>query len=348
MYRCDECSMNFKSKRSLSNHNRIHKDNKQKLRGDVIFDYVNNYMTYIEINDKYKISLGTICKFVKGIPVDKNLKTQKRKKERKKFNHTEETKKQLSVCRTEWLKNNPDKHVWKRNNKFKSVPCEYLKNILRNNGFEFIEEYSPLLDKYYSIDISFPNKKIGLEINGNQHYNSDQSLKDYYLNRKKNIERTGWKLYDIHYMKVYDELFVRSLIDELMKNNLNDVDFSFYIKKKKEKIVKEDKISPIIEKIKNSNIDFSEQGWVKKVSKIIGISDNKGGYWIKNNMIDFYESNCKKRTVSFKNEHDYYSNPIYCKECGNVIPFEKRFHIFDSRSCASTYNSRLRKVINNG
>ena len=54
--------------------------------------------------------------------------------------HTEETKKILSTKRKEWLNANPDKHVWKRHSKFKSVPCERLKEIIRSMGIEFVEE----------------------------------------------------------------------------------------------------------------------------------------------------------------------------------------------------------------
>ena len=49
------------------------------------------------------------------------------------------------------------------------------------------------------------------------------------------------------------------------------------------------------EKIINSNIDFSKEGWVKKVSKIIGISENKGSKWMKRNMTEFYVNYCWKR-----------------------------------------------------
>lgn len=38
MYRCDECSMNFKSKISLSNHNRIHNKDNINLRNNIIND----------------------------------------------------------------------------------------------------------------------------------------------------------------------------------------------------------------------------------------------------------------------------------------------------------------------
>ena len=48
--------------------------------------------------------------------------------------HTAESKAKMSKSRKDWLKNNPDKHPWKRHDKFKSKPCENVKTFLRNNN----------------------------------------------------------------------------------------------------------------------------------------------------------------------------------------------------------------------
>ena len=58
-----------------------------------------------------------------------------------------------------------------------------------------------------------------------------------------------------------------------------------------------DKNLPMINKITQSDINFSKQGWVKNVSKILGISENKGGWWMKRNMLDFYNEKCWKRNA---------------------------------------------------
>lgn len=344
MFRCNECSFNYETKIALSNHLRIHKKNDVNLRNNIINDYVNNYLTYIELRIKYNLSNNSISKFVKGVEVDKKEKTKIRNIH---FNHSDETKKLLSDKRKNWLKNNPDKHVWKRNDKFKSKPCEYFKSILLSNNINFVDEYSPLKNKSYSVDIAFPSVKIGIEINGNQHYNNDYTLKSYYLNRKNEIQNSGWKLYDIHYSKVYNKDFVNNFLLLLSENKLNDLDLSFYIKDKKinknrQQKYKE-KIKPIILEVENSNIDFSKNGWVKKVSEIVGIHENKGGWWMKKNMNDFYETKCKKRIVKYTNKSQYYENPKYCLNCGNVILFDKRDQKFCKRGCSSSYNNKTRK-----
>lgn len=56
-----------------------------------------------------------------------------------------------------------------------------------------------------------------------------------------------------------------------------------------------DKYNPIMEIIKNSNIDFSKYGWVKEVSLLTGIKEQKVSKWMKRYLKDFYEMNCFKR-----------------------------------------------------
>ena len=91
---------------------------------------------------------------------------------------SDEEKNCVRIGRIKYLKENPDKHPWKKNDKFKSKPCEKFKKMLIDNDIYFIDEYQPSDDRFYSIDVAFPNKKFGIEINGNQHYNNDGTLKE--------------------------------------------------------------------------------------------------------------------------------------------------------------------------
>ena len=119
--------------------------------------------------------------------------------------HTAESKAKMSKSRKDWLKNNPDKHPWKRHDKFKSKPCENVKTFLRNNNILFIEEYTPdNIERNYSIDIALPDKRISLEVNGNQHYERDGTLKPYYQERQNILENAGWIVYQIHYSACYN------------------------------------------------------------------------------------------------------------------------------------------------
>ena len=106
------------------------------------------------------------------------------------------------------------KHPWKRNDKFKSKPCEHLKEILIDLGISFIEEYQPIKDRGFSIDIAIPDKMIAIEVNGNQHYSDPKLgvLNNYYKERHDLISNAGWKIHEIHYANVYNETFVEKLI----------------------------------------------------------------------------------------------------------------------------------------
>lgn len=316
----------------------------------------------------YKLSIVK-CKIC-----GKEFETQRRKtcSEKCANTHTPESKELISLKRKEWIKNNPDKHVWKRKDKFKSVPCETLKQSLRDNKISFVEEFSPIVERGFSVDIAFPDLKIGIEINGNQHYNKDGSLKSYYQDRHDLIEKQGWKLIEIFYTDAFNvdkiiELvgarqqpdysqyfkdknnkskpnternrlnFSKNLLSHLVKSFcLSDIAYNygttegvikriakkygidskdfFYvnsIKKAPRKthlkreiyfdIVRKqnkEKEAENIEKVLNSNIDFSKLGWVTKVSKLINKKDQKINKWMKKYLPDFYRDNCFKRKSS--------------------------------------------------
>lgn len=149
---------------------------------------------------------------------------------------SESAKKNISEKRKAYLKNNPDKHPWKSKDKFKSEPCENFKKILRKNDYTFLEEFTPTPEHYYSIDIVFPEKMIGVEINGNQHYERDGKLKKYYQDRHDHIESYGWKLYEIHYSLCFNSEYVLNLINQIYTAE-NKVKFNYeeYVKNKLEK-----------------------------------------------------------------------------------------------------------------
>lgn len=148
-------------------------------------------------------------------------------KSRLKHKHTAEHKAHLSKLRKIFLQQNPDKHPWRYRNKFKSVPCETLKNWLRLNNFTFVEEFI-VPETNFSIDIAFPDKKIGIEVNGNQHYNPDGTLKPYYQNRENIIQSFGWKLYQLHYSLCYKIDELSSLFQDIL-NLEGKYEFNYFL-----------------------------------------------------------------------------------------------------------------------
>ena len=113
---CKICKIEFKNKNSLAKHLRIHNLS--------LIDY---YIKYENLEIP-KCKCGNFCKLRKGIEFTKTCCEYKCKSEQHKRKHSEESKKLISEKRIEWLKNNPDKHPWKKNTKFISIPCEILKN----------------------------------------------------------------------------------------------------------------------------------------------------------------------------------------------------------------------------
>lgn len=195
------------------------------------------------------------------------------------FNHSDESKKKISDARKKWLSENKDKHVWRKNSKFVSVPCENLKSLLRERGINFIEEYEPFEDKSYCIDIAWPDIKIGIEVNGNQHYNRDGSLRRYYSERHNFFESRGWKIFELHYTKcysinikdiedilklpIYDKEYVGKYFSRKEKIKIRrDKEESDRQLRKKEREINKNKLCNehkriLINLIKNSGIDFS-------------------------------------------------------------------------------------------
>lgn len=143
-------------------------------------------------------------------------------------------KNEISAKRKAYLAANPDKHVWKRHNKFKSAPCELAKAKLRAYEIYFEDELEPLLHmgRHFSMDIAFPSKKIGFEINGRQHYTSEGILKPYYQNRHDLIIKEGWTLYEIPYHVAMRKDFVDNFILPILEGNFpKNYDTKLYLKK---------------------------------------------------------------------------------------------------------------------
>jgi hypothetical protein len=147
--------------------------------------------------------------------------------------HSELARERMSASRKAWLTNNPEKHPWKRSSKFNSEPCQKLKDALQARSIDFHEEFAPLEDRFFSLDIAFPALKVGIEVNGEQHYNRSGSLKPYYQQRHELIESAGWKLYEVHYSICYDQKRLCSIVDSIVEtHDLSGVDLTFEVRSK--------------------------------------------------------------------------------------------------------------------
>lgn len=201
---------------------------------DSVQKYYDSGNFWKDVSKEFKISLKTIRKYKElGYLKERNEIEQKKllKLKRKVYRHSDKIKNDLSIWRKNYIKKNKDKIKWVGD---KSVPSEKFKNILKLNNIDFVEEFMPLENRYFRIDIAFPDKKIGIEINGEQHYERSGELKEYYQDRHDLIENNGWKLYEISHHLVFKETFINDFLIGLKNNfNLGGVDYSFYIKEKR-------------------------------------------------------------------------------------------------------------------
>jgi very-short-patch-repair endonuclease len=206
MWICKHCCNGFNnlSPSEKANHSRWCKMNpKNKIYLDKLLEIRNNISK--ESREKQGKSLEKAHSEGKYDNVDfKGFKGK---------NHSEKTKINMSISKKKWMKEKPQNHIWNFS-KNKSIPCEFLKNKLNEFHIKFEEEYKPLYpNRFFAIDIAFPDKKIGIEINGNQHYNKDKTLKSYYQERHDLIEKDGWKIYEFHYLLAYDD----KILDQIKK-----------------------------------------------------------------------------------------------------------------------------------
>ena len=213
--------------------------------------------------------------------------------------HTSETKLKMSMGRSKYLNDNKDLHPWKRKDKQISVPCENVKKYLTENDYEFLEEYSPIPDRQFSIDIVFPHLMIGLEINGNHHYDNTGKLKPYYQERHDLIESYGWKLFEIHYSKCFSDYNIANFLEfDYAKSNDG---IEQYIQAKKPKHIpmakgqkirteSDAKYNAMKDEVFNQGIDFTKFGWGVKLSAFLNLPNS--GRWMKRYHPEFYASNC--------------------------------------------------------
>lgn len=182
------------------------------------------YLTKLEHARNKRKELPASNHYIKAAQEGREIKTsletrEKLSKAGKGRLHDDETKEIISNKRKKWLQENPELHPWKKSRKFISAPCEFFKQKLRSLGIEFEEEYSPIEGRYFSIDIAFPQKKIGIEINGEQHYKRTGELKEYYKKRHELIENAGWTLLELHYSSCYNEEMFGAMVKRISQRS---------------------------------------------------------------------------------------------------------------------------------
>jgi hypothetical protein len=213
-----------------------------------------------------------------------------------------------SIEKRKWITEHPENYYYNKIGHKKSAPCEKLKELLTEKGISFIEEWKPLSNRGFSIDIAFPDIKLGIEVNGSQHYDSNGSLKPYYQERHDLIELAGWKLIEMHYSTCYILKDIESIISFrvqpdyseyflIQSNRLKEKELRRPLVPGQKKTLKyEESQRSNIEKIRSSGIVFSKYGWSSDVSREISLPVQRVARWMRRFLPDIYSKACHRKT----------------------------------------------------
>lgn len=209
MFICQYCEREAKTKKSNVQHEIRCKENPDGVQVKPSYGMLgkkgkNQWIKAKELGTEYKLSEETRKKM--------SASSSGRK-------HSEETKKRLSKHRIEFLKENPDMVPYKLNHYSKgpSYPEIYWKGILDAHNVDYVEEYQI---SSYSLDFALVDKKIDLEIDGEQHY-LDQRIVESDIRRTEFLENEGWTIIRIRWSEYQKldrrkkEIFVRKIIKQL-------------------------------------------------------------------------------------------------------------------------------------
>lgn len=122
---------------------------------------------------------------------------------------SEETKQKLSIARSEWMKNNPDKTRRK-----KSYMEVSFGKWLNDRNISFDDEVhfrNNELNKNYFVDFLFEDKKLIIELDGNQHENR----KEHDDERDKFLTKLGYNVFRITH-KEYREKTKLEMVEQLL------------------------------------------------------------------------------------------------------------------------------------
>ena len=107
-----------------------------------------------------------------------------------------ETKNKISKSRKKYLQENPDKVPYKLNHSSKeSYPEKYFNELFINENIK-VERYYYI--GLYELDFCIVDKKIDIEIDGEQHY-VDERIEKSDINRNKFLENLGWTIIRIRW-----------------------------------------------------------------------------------------------------------------------------------------------------
>lgn len=196
---CHYCGKECKNANSLRNHERLCKENPNHQESSWIkFNHERgawNKGLSKETDERIKKSSTTLKK---RYEFGELISPQKGK------HHTKEEKQNLSKKMKDFLSKNPDKNIYIKyhHSKGDSYPEKYFKEFFDKNNIEYKQNY---YQSGYFLDFAWPDKKIYLEIDGEQHY-FDKRIVEHDKIRTQNLLNNGWRCIDRIRWRNYNKL----------------------------------------------------------------------------------------------------------------------------------------------
>lgn len=299
-WECPLCKNTFRTRRLLEEHKKQH-----RAQGD------KQHRTMIKVPCNCQFCDREFTTTSSKTLHEKYCKQNPNAIHRVGYKHSEETKQKISLARKKFIENNPDKipFVMYQHQKQKSYAEQYFLDWLKKENIYDSDEYRV---SRYQLDFAWPKKKIYFEVDGN--YHKYDFAKKHDKEREENLKKLGWKCIIRIDWSNYKKLLIqekKTLLENIKKaienaEQVQDIPIckskNCSIKQKKEpklkkvKKVKEAEINRnhLLEEkrwniIKSCDIDFSKFGWVKELSALFGIAENKAGKYVKKHFPDFYK-----------------------------------------------------------
>ena len=173
----------------------------KNINWEDVQEFYNNNHFWVDVLLKFDISSATLAGAVKrgDFKTRGRIKSSLLKSELEPRTHTEETKKKISNARKKYLTDHPEKvpYLLNHSSKGDSYPEKYFEDILSKSELKYERYYRIGL---YELDFAFLDKKIDLEIDGNQH-EEDERIKSSDSRRDQFMIDEGWKIIRISWRK---------------------------------------------------------------------------------------------------------------------------------------------------
>lgn len=191
----------------------------------------NSGLSYSDLIKKFGVSEATLTRASKkGTFKSRSNKEGNElacKQGKRKFSWSEEGKQRISKSRKKFLEENPDKvpYLLNHSSKGPSYPEQYFIEVFKNRNIDIVYHHRV---GTYQLDFALVNIKIGIEIDGEQHY-VDKKIVIHDKKRYNFLSNEGWKILRVRW-KDFKKLtfeekvkYIDDLVGKYESKNINNI-----------------------------------------------------------------------------------------------------------------------------